>query len=481
MSHHLSFRGLAAAALTGALLTTGLGATLAPSLADSGTASAAAAATVTPTATQSALIGAVTAPDTTAALPFLRTLVAAGGLSQSAYDAIASLPATSLTHSDSKAGLSENGLQVLGSLRAAIDPTQYSCETTDISEATKDLALPQGLIDEWVQLAVKAAQPGGLTATEQARYDELLKWIGNVLALAFVHGFDVPTYDTLVHPNDARFQTFGTVKGDVQRDTQLIRRTTAAVDSFWDIPSRHLTLSAMKSTLFESRTDADLNRIGVAVVVAAGDASGELGDINPAGNAATLALGKAIVGMVDNVPWLDGGSSPIFTFNAFAFDPIGYPDFIAKWGNQVVYGDGLLKIQNQLGYTGVGPAVVIGHEFGHQIQYQNGVFDGVTPSPEATRRTELMADAYGSYFAAHKGGLTYNAKRVAETSKVFWGVGDCGFTDNGHHGTPAQRERTSLWASGLAAGQKPKNVIGTKALQAQFDAKLPELVAPDAH
>ena len=124
--------------------------------------------------------------------------------------------------------------------------------------------------------------------------------------------------------------------------------------------------------------------------------------------------------------------------------------------------------------------VVMGHEFGHHIQYELGLFDPV-PSPEATRRTELMADSYAAYFGAHKRGLTLNTKRIVDALLSFYAVGDCAFDDNGHHGTPNQRERAATWGAQLAKAASPAS---SKLLASEFadlfEAKLPELVAPDA-
>ncbi|MGC4940496.1 hypothetical protein [Kribbella sp. DT2] len=38
---------------------------------------------------------------------------------------------------------------------------------------------------------------------------------------------------------------------------------------------------------------------------------------------------------------------------------------------------------------------------GHHIQYEDGLFDSTLPAPEATRRTELMADSFSAYFLTH--------------------------------------------------------------------------------
>ncbi|MFM6849677.1 MAG: hypothetical protein ACKOVB_11295, partial [Terrabacter sp.] len=63
----------------------------------------------------------------------------------------------------------------------------------------------------------------------------------------------------------------------------------------------------------------------------------------------------------------------------------------------------------------------------------------------------------------------------------FFQVGDCNFDKPGHHGTPNQRLAASTWGWSVAdAAQKQGHVLPSLTLDAQFEAKLPELVAPDA-
>ena len=122
----------------------------------------------------------------------------------------------------------------------------------------------------------------------------------------------------------------------------------------------------------------------------------------------------------------------------------------------------------------------MGHEFGHHIQYELGLFTE-EESPEATRRTELMADAYAAYYGVSKKGLALNAKRVIDALEAFYVVGDCSFDSNGHHGTPNQRERAAQWGVDLAKANQPSSfVIDAAVLAELFDEALPEIVAPDA-
>jgi hypothetical protein len=70
---------------------------------------------------------------------------------------------------------------------------------------------------------------------------------------------------------------------------------------------------------------------------------------------------------------------------------------------------------------------------------------------------------------------------VLQAEQSFYEVGDCSFTSAGHHGTPNQRLRASTWGYSVADGaQKQGHVLPSLTLDAQFEATLPELVAPDA-
>jgi hypothetical protein len=123
----------------------------------------------------------------------------------------------------------------------------------------------------------------------------------------------------------------------------------------------------------------------------------------------------------------------------------------------------------------------MGHEFGHHIQYELGLFETDLPAPEATRRTELMADSFASYFGVHKRGLALNKKRVVDALMSFYAVGDCSFTSPGHHGTPNQRFRAATWGAELAQASVPAS---SKLLASEvadlFEDELPEIIAPDA-
>jgi hypothetical protein len=185
---------------------------------------------------------------------------------------------------------------------------------------------------------------------------------------------------------------------------------------------------------------------------------------------------------VASIPELRGGDNPIFTLNAYAYTGEDETDpLFASIPDKIVFGDGILDFFEYAGLADVGPRVVMAHEFAHHVQFENDLFDSPLTGPEATRRTELMADAMASYFATHSRGLALNAKRVLQAQQAFAEVGDCAFTSPGHHGTPLQRARASQWGADLASGAKKQGKVLPSLTVAQlFEAALPGLVAPDA-
>ncbi len=133
-------------------------------------------------------------------------------------------------------------------------------------------------------------------------------------------------------------------------------------------------------------------------------------------------------------------------------------DAFATRNGTIVLGDGIIDL---LVKTGLEDKIVISsilsHEWAHQIQFTNinnwqypiEAFPP-TPDPESgediaanTRMTELEADFFTGFYLTHKRGGTYNWKRVEEVLSTFYGIGDCSFGSNGHHGTPTQRLKSA--------------------------------------
>ncbi len=129
-----------------------------------------------------------------------------------------------------------------------------------------------------------------------------------------------------------------------------------------------------------------------------------------------------------------------------------------------------------LEFDDVAPQAILAHEFGHHIQIQLDLFTDEI-SPEATRRTELMADAYSAYFLSHARGAAMQWKRVRQFLEVFYNIGDCAFTNDGHHGTPTQRMAAADWGYSVANdAQKQGHILTSQEFAALFEAQLPVLV-----
>jgi hypothetical protein len=273
---------------------------------------------------------------------------------------------------------------------------------------------------------------------------------------------NVPTYDALF------FGTTGDPKYALDSHAHQIQNTFRDLRRFWDIQSADIQLMAMHS-------DDLLSASRIAKTLTAMVATDQIPSMTPAqiqAEATTVANFMQTQG--------DFYENPFWTLNAFAFTGQGDPDpTIAALPDKLIVGDGILEAYDAIGLGDVGPRVIMAHEFGHHVQYELGVFNSGPSDPaEATRRTELMADAMGAYFATHKKGLALNRKRVADALLSFYTVGDCQFDSPGHHGTPLQRQRAADWGSDQAAAAKPSSYVMPPATFIQrFDAALPHIVS----
>ena len=273
---------------------------------------------------------------------------------------------------------------------------------------------------------------------------------------------NVPTYDALFFgtPDDPDYA--------LESHAPQIRNTFRDLRRFWNIESADIQLMAMHGDVL---LDADR----IAKTLTAMVATGQLDPMTPAeiqAEATTVAAFMQAQG--------DFYDNPLWTLNAFAFSGDGETDpFIAALPDKLIMGDGLIDAYDAIGLGDVGIRVILAHEFGHHVQFELGVFDtGPTDPAEATRRTELMADAMAAYYGTHKKGLALNKKRVADALLSFYTVGDCQFDSPGHHGTPLQRERAADWGADLAAAAKPRSYILPPASFIElFDEALPQIIS----
>jgi hypothetical protein len=308
----------------------------------------------------------------------------------------------------------------------AINPDDYDCAATDLDAFVGQLV-------------------GGLS---DAQLEFLL--VSGVL--------DFPTYDALFFgtENDPRYA--------LREEGHDITRAFRDARRFWDVDSSDIQLLAMHGDVLTDK--ARLVRL--------------LTEVFGLTEAEAVPYAAYVASTVASIPALQDGDNPIFTLNAFAFSAEGESAAFAGIPDKLIFGDGIIDALQYLGIGDVGPEAILGHEFAHHVQFELNLFETTLEGPEATRRTELMADAMGTYFVTHKRGLALNARRVLEAEKSFYEIGDCAFDNPGHHGTPKQRERASAWGAELARSQqKQGHILPAATVASRFEKVLPGIVTPD--
>ncbi|MGK3208900.1 hypothetical protein [Amycolatopsis sp. MEPSY49] len=240
--------------------------------------------------------------------------------------------------------------------------------------------------------------------------------------------------------SDKTPQVFGT-------DGQYTPRATDTIDrlrAFWDIESWNIQLVAWKGTDLGSQAK-------MAQTFSLGLAPAKVKD------AAALAT-KVLY----EVPALQGGRHPLLTLNAFSApaDSLG--------GKRVALGDGLLDTVNVLGFDDVSVESVVGHEYGHQVDFAHENY----PRNESS---EMGPDAYGGYFVAHAKGYAWNARTQQEVTYLDASIGDCYHS----HGTPDQRKAAGAWGEKQATSQgNPNRIVPTATMIEKFQKVYPKLMPP---
>lgn len=240
--------------------------------------------------------------------------------------------------------------------------------------------------------------------------------------------------------SDKTPQVFGT-------DGQYTARATDTIGKlrgFWDIESWNIQLVAWKGTDLGSQAK-------MAQTFSLGLAPSKVKD------AAALAT-KVLY----EVPGLQGGRNPLLTLNAFAApaDSLG--------GKRVALGDGLLDTVNLLGFDDVSVESVVGHEYGHQVDFAHD-------NHPRNESSEMGPDAYGGYFVAHAKGYAWDARTQQEVTYLDASIGDCYHS----HGTPEQRKAAGAWGEKQATSQdNPNRVVPSAKMIEKFQKVYPKLMPP---
>jgi hypothetical protein len=232
---------------------------------------------------------------------------------------------------------------------------------------------------------------------------------------------------------------------------------------FWDVPSKDIELVPMHGDAI-----LDTSRSARAIQAALG--------LSPEDAAAAAAMLKELA----DQDVYQHGALPLFTANAFAlfYLPGEVPPPGTSPTRKIVMGDGFLTATREIGFDDVASDLFMAHEFGHHVQYSNGVLTVPDYTPEAGRRIELMADSLGANYLGHRRGGDFSWQRIRQSTKLATITGDCRFDNPGHHGTPNQRGRAAEWGAKLA--QVGTRVLPSARVIELFDRKLPSIVAPDA-
>jgi hypothetical protein len=294
------------------------------------------------------------------------------------------------------------------------------------------------------------------TAVTQFLVSQISDWTDDIFNVVFgLDMLNVPGYYALEFENSSANQTFG-VHGEY---TQVVTKTFKDLRRFWNIQSSQIALVAMHGS-----TLADRAKVAKTYEVYYG-----------LDRADAEFLADIVVTAVQAYPQLAGGNNPIFTFNAFAVESFVAPDLVIP--DKIIMGDGLMQAYTAIGFGDVAPQAILAHEYGHHVQFQLHLIPNLD-TPEATRRVELMADAYSAYYLSHARGASMQWKRVQQFLAVFFNIGDCAVTDLGHHGTPNQRMAAARFGYNVANdAQKQGHILTAQQFSALFEAQLPAIVA----
>lgn len=319
-----------------------------------------------------------------------------------------------ITNSVGKSINAKSVLTPMSGLSAIIDlPTSFSKEFSfDIQDAITESECGPTLFNDVINQSVNS------------NLDQLgLDWYSDYAEFNF--------YYTITDESEPYFGANG-------QYTKLVKKITRKLEKFWDMPNEISVRGQHNNTLNDEGKIIQILTFWYGL-------SQETAEY----------FANYMVNYV-NVESAFLTETPLISFDGFA---ISLDGFLGQ-EDLIVIGDGLVELASE---AGVEDKVVwngiMAHEWAHQIQtnnramwYPNGAADN---TPEATRTTELEADFFASYFLTHKNGATYNLKRVQDFNELFFNIGDCSFTADGHHGTPLQRKEAAKQGYELAQNTLP--------------------------
>lgn len=315
---------------------------------------------------------------------------------------------------------------------------------------------------EYREMVLRALRLSSTTCNDNTSLNQWLgqtisNWTPTVINYAVNTAMlDLPRYYSFAFENSSSNQYFGK-KGEY---THVMNKTFKDLKRFWNIQSDKIVLTAMHRAMLRDQ-DKVFKTYQAVYGLDTEDAQ---------------YYTDLVEALLQVFPQYENGDHPIFTFNSFSSSSFTDP-YLGRIPAKIIIGDGIMEGLAAIGYEDIAPQAMLAHEFGHQIQFQLNVF-GTATGPEATRRTELMADAYAAYYLSHARGASMQWKRVQQFLQVFFNIGDCSITSDGHHSTPTQRMAAANWAYQLANNQQKQGfILSSQEFTALFDAQLPEILA----
>jgi len=197
------------------------------------------------------------------------------------------------------------------------------------------------------------------------------------------------------------------------------------------------------------------------------------------------AEAKSIQALIEQIP--DAYDNPVLSLNALAVTA----DWVSGRDapDALLIGDGLLEFLHDGGLGDDGPDFIHSHEWGHHLQFDYHdasidalLFNNEMSKGEATRRGEMMADAFGAYFLTHPNGGNLDEDKVRLLNDIAFSIGDCKVEKDAHHGTPLQRECAAVFGSKLAlglVGGESSNLIHPESFREFFDSALSDMLHLD--
>lgn len=190
---------------------------------------------------------------------------------------------------------------------------------------------------------------------------------------------DLPTYHALFLENRSLGQYFGR-RGEY---TLRVVLSFLQLKRFWDIKSNDKALIGLHGNMLNNRTKVY-------------NTYNKIYQLEPAD---ALYFTNLVELSLRTYPQYRKGDHAIFSFNAYA-SPLAYYAPVGFIPPKIVIGDGILEGFAAIGYGDISPQAIVAHEYGHQVQFSNGIYN-YEETPESGRRIELMADALASYYLTH--------------------------------------------------------------------------------